>query len=345
MRVVLVEPSHWHYPMYRDGIVRSGAHVVGVVDASAAIAAEVAAGYRCAVWSNLASMLDATRPDFAFAFGSHAAMPAIAQELVQRRIPFSIEKPCGIRVQDVTHIDALARRSRLFASVPFHYRLSALHEGLRQLTTLPSSDFLAWEIRINAGSPLRYAASSPWLIDPGQAGGGCMMNLAHHAIDLVLQCTGSAVATVSARCSNKYLGLGVEDHAVLDLTMADGSLATIVTGYTHPVSPHSYMDFDIHVSHRDFVARRQGGALTVDRRDAAPLSIETSWAFKAYFADYAAETLRRVAEGRPPIAQLRDLEKTLRVVLAAYESDRIQAAVHLAGGWPAMPPTHQTSHA
>lgn len=345
MRIVLIEPSHWHYAMYRDGIVRSGVQVVGVVDASAAIAAEVAAEYGCAAWPTLTSLLDATQPDFAFAFGAHAAMPAIALELVRRRIPFSIEKPCGMSVEDVAHIEALARQAGLFASVPFHYRLSALHDRLQQLTTLPSQDFLAWQFRINAGSPLRYTASSPWLVNRSLAGGGCMMNLAHHAIDLVVHCSGSSVESVSAQCSNKHLGLEVEDHAVLQLTMTDGSLATIVTGYSHPASPGSYMDFDIHVSHRDFVARRQNDALTVEPRGALPVSLGTSWAFKTYFAEYAFETLQCVAQGRLPIAQLRDLETTMRVVTAAYESDRTQAAVRLQSARPAMHQPHQTSHA
>ncbi|MDH6148190.1 MULTISPECIES: Gfo/Idh/MocA family protein [Paraburkholderia] len=106
--------------------------------------------------------------------------------------------------------------------------------SLEALTALPLSDFESVQFRIIAGSPLRFLDSSPWLIDPVAAGGGCMMNLAHHAIDFVLSINGSAVVEVEAAVSNAALSLLVEDTATLNLRTEDGSLSVIETGYTRP---------------------------------------------------------------------------------------------------------------
>lgn len=330
MRIVLIEPSHWHFAMYRDGIVQSGAEVVGVIDANPRIASEIADAFGCPVWADLNRMLDELQPDFAFAFGAHALMPSIAEKLIARQIPFSIEKPCGTGVADVQRIRLLAEKAGLFVSVPFHYRISALADALRSCTALPSAEFLAWDIRINAGSPLRYTESSPWLVHPNMAGGGCMMNLAHHAIDFILQCSGASVVSVSAQASNKFLGLPIEDQASLELAMSDGSIATINTGYTHPVTTGSYMDFDFYVVHRDFSADRHASGLMVTNRSDGPQLLPTTWLFKKHFADYAQQTLARIVAVEPPIASLVDLQATVRVVTAAYESIQTGSVIQLA---------------
>jgi predicted dehydrogenase len=328
MRVVLIGPSHWHYPLYRDGIRRSKVEVVGVMDSCAEWSRKIADEWNCVAWADLHAMLDAVGPDFAFAFGVHAAMPDIADTLIQRRIPFSLEKPGGLTHVDVTRIRRSAESVGLFVSVPFHYRLSGFGSSMRQIVELPSTDFLHWEFRINAGSPLRFRDSSPWLVDPQLAGGGCMMNLAHHAVDFLLQAIGSPVEEVFATASHKFLGLKVEDSAVLELKFADATTATVATGYTHPVSPDSYLEFDFAVSHRDFFAKRDGAALVVRTRETQTKTLmPTDWTFKKYFADYAATTIERVASGGGPVANLLDLEATVEIVQAGYQSIRTKRPV------------------
>lgn len=330
MRIALIGPSHWHYPLYRDGIRRSDVDVVGVMDSCAGWSERVADEWHCPAWTDLEEMLDAARPDFAFAFGIHAAMPDIAAALIQRRIPFSLEKPGGLTHVDVARIRRSAASAGLFASVPFHYRLSGLDSSLRQIVALPSADFLRWQFCINAGSPMRFRDSSPWLVDPKLSGGGCMMNLAHHAVDFLLQAIGSPVEEVFATASHKFLGLEVEDSAVLELKFADSTIATVATGYAHPVSPDSYLEFDFAVGHRDFSARRDDAALVARMRETLTETVvPTDWTFKKYFADYAAITIQRVANGGAPVATLSDLEATIEVVEAGYQSIRTKRLVSL----------------
>ena len=321
LRVGLIAPSHWHFPMYRDGLLRSGAEFVGVSDPTPSIADRIAREFSCNSWADPARMLDESQPDFVFAFGVHAEMPRIAELLIERDIPFSIEKPCGTRAADVTRIRKLTETSGLFVSVPFHYRISSMAQDLSSIVTLPSADFLNFAIRVNAGSPLRYAESSPWLTSKALSGGGCLMNLGHHAIDFVLQATGSEPAEISAVASSKMLGLDIEDQAVLQIKLDDGTVATIDTGYTYASSQDSYMEFDLSVSHRSFSAQRNADDLIVRyRRDGIVQTLNTNWTFKTYFAHYAEQTLQRFVSAQRPIAGLRDLEVTMQVLDAAYRS-------------------------
>jgi predicted dehydrogenase len=209
--------------------------------------------------------LDDVQPDFAFVFGAHAAMPALAMELIDGGIPFSIEKPCGLKASDVANVRVRAEAAQLFVSVPFHYRLSGMAQSLAAVMLGPSADFSAMSFRVNAGSPSRFADSSPCLANAALAGGGCMMNLAHHPIDFALQLSGGTVVEIDARTSHKLLGLDVEDHALLELTLSDGALIAIETGYTHPVSQGSYMDFGMALTHKNFTADRTPDGLLVRR--------------------------------------------------------------------------------
>lgn len=274
-------------------------------------------------------MLDEAKPDFVFAFGSHKQQPAIAEALIARRVPFSIEKPCGTCLNDVRHVRRAAEAAGIFVSVPFHNRLGGLTQGLAKIAALPTPGLLSAHFRINAGSPLRHTAS-PWLTDPVVSGGGCLMNLGHHPIDQLLSITGSDVTEVAAQTSGKFLGLMVEDTAVVSLTLADGSLAVVEAGYTHPANPGAHLDLAVSLAHRDFTAARQENVLAVLHRDGRGIElIHAEWRTKLLFTEYVVETLRRAANSLPPVAGLPDLERTVAVIETAYRAAAEHSVVRL----------------
>ena len=302
--------------------------MVGVHGHADTGAEAVAAEFGCRLWPDLTAMLDDLAPDFAFAFGAHRDMPDIGDALIARGIPFSIEKPGGRTANDVRRLRR--RAAGLFVSVPLHYRISAMATALESFVPRPSSGFLSAHVRVNAGSPLRYARSSPWLVDPAAAGGGCMINLAHHPIDLLTWLTGADVVEVSCFISSKFLGLKVEDYAVLNLALSDGTLASIETGYSHPVTSDSYVDFHVSLIHGDFSAARHDQALHVRRRDTGDTRlIPVDWEMKSYFSKYVEATVARYCARDVPVAGLGDLEKTMRVIDAAYLSARERTAIRL----------------
>ena len=127
MRVALLEASHWHAHLYLDALQRSGVEIVGVSDREGVKgAAQIAQRFGCPLYSSYLELLERTQFDFAFAFGRHVEMPAIGHALIDRGIPFVMEKPCGTSAAAVAELRARAEAAKLYVAVPFILRLGEI---------------------------------------------------------------------------------------------------------------------------------------------------------------------------------------------------------------------------
>ena len=99
MKIALLGVSHWHVPLYLPGLPENW--VVGVSDGDAGIAARIAAPYGCPAYTDHRQMLHEVKPDFVFAFAPHYRMHAVASELIEAGIPFTMEKPVGLDRREV----------------------------------------------------------------------------------------------------------------------------------------------------------------------------------------------------------------------------------------------------
>jgi hypothetical protein len=68
MRVALLEASHWHVPLYLDSLDELKGQ-------------GIAARFGSTMYSSSSELLDREEVDFAFAFGRHSEMPALAEAL------------------------------------------------------------------------------------------------------------------------------------------------------------------------------------------------------------------------------------------------------------------------
>src|SRR4029079_14824117 len=125
MKVALLEASHWHVPLYLDPLEAAGIEVVAVSDAEQVKGQAIAARFGSKLYSSSHELLNREQVDFAFAFGRHSEMPAIAEGLIARKIPFALEKPCGINMSQVTRLRKLTEEANLYCAIPFIFRISA----------------------------------------------------------------------------------------------------------------------------------------------------------------------------------------------------------------------------
>ena len=77
---------------------------------------------------------------------------------------------------------------------------------------------------------------SNWMLKPESSGGGCLINLAPHFIDLALTFMPFEPDTVFSRIDNGLHEIAVEDTATLIMTSKSGGQATVQTGYNFPNS-------------------------------------------------------------------------------------------------------------
>ncbi len=109
-----------------------------------------------------------------------------------------------------------------------------------------------------------------WVIDRAISGGGPLLNLGIHHVDLCRVLLGNAdLAVTGAMMSNRAAGLTIEDHAIM-LMRGGGASCMVETGYLYP-APNSV--FDMHYSIRTekhyFAARDNSTLEIVTERPAA----------------------------------------------------------------------------
>ena len=231
MKVALLEASHWHVPLYLNALEAPGIEVVAVSDAEHVKGQAIAERFGSTLYSSSKELLDREEVDFAFVFGRHSEMPALAEAVIARKIPFALEKPCGINMPQVTRLRKLTEEAGLYCAVPLIFRMSDLLSALQGAEGHIPSDFNYMSFRFIVGAPARYeAAGAGWALDPVFSGGGSTINVATHFIDLFRLLTGKEVARVSATMNSRTHRGAVEDYSlpVSNLKRSMKCVATLI---------------------------------------------------------------------------------------------------------------------
>jgi len=326
MKVALLEASHWHVPLYLDPLEAKGIEVVAVSDAEQVKGEAVAARYGSTLYCSSQELLDREKVDFAFAFGRHSEMPALAEALIARRIPFALEKPCGISMSQVTRLRKLAEEARLYCAIPFIFRISDLLNALKDAEGSIPSDFNYMSFRFIVGAPDRYeAAGAGWALDPVFSGGGSTINVATHFIDLFRLLTGKEVTRVSAIMNSRTHGGAVEDYSLVTMQTADGVTGLVETGYSFPSTPDEQREFSFTLASDRMYAKSGPDRIEIRDRNnlgAGTRSLRIRLETDVYYPIFVKQVLAECRTGAKPLASLRDAEAMMQVMDAAYASAR-----------------------
>ena len=312
LKIAFVGVSHWHVPLYLPAVKTDSLNVVGVSDENVSVAARVAEGLNCRSYSGAVELLDAEKPDFVFAFDRHDRLPALAKELIARRIPFSIEKPLGLDTNDVLAVQKAAQCAGVFCAIPFVWRYSDLIRDFRR--KVRPEDVLHLSLKFVAGPQSRYIEPSPWMLKKETAGGGCMTNLGVHFIDMALLLTQSDTAEILGAAFHYSTGYDVEDYASTLVRLSSGATLALETGYAYPMDEAGKRD------NRWNIVTKQGyytlGAGFFETRlfgqPTTTLTMDTD--SDVYYARFTSQTLREFVEGKQPGCGLEDMARTRRVL-------------------------------
>jgi predicted dehydrogenase len=276
------------------------------------------------------------KPDFVFALGRHCDMADEARFLIAERIPFALEKPCAITAADAHDIAARAAREKLFAAVPFVIRYSFLIDTIREIAAGEALHYIVF--KFVGGMVDRYHEQRvEWMLHRATAGGGPLLNLGVHLLDLCrVLLPGAKLHVVGSAISNHLAHLDIEDHAVV-LMRGGGATCAVETGYLYP-APNSV--FDLHYSIRTdghhFAARDNRTLEILDnnrRRKVRSMPLTNSF----FYPTFVTGTLRRVSRGEPPIADLADMAEAMELVEAAYSASPLTPPAPAPGFPPDRP--------
>lgn len=319
MRIVLIGVSHWHTPFYFDpALEMSDVSIVGVSDPDVSRAMPYAERAGCSAFADYKEMCGTLRPDFAFALGRHCDMAEEARFLIDQRIPFAMEKPCAVSAAEAWDIAHRAAAADVFAAVPMVFRYCPIIDTIREIATNEALHYLMF--KFVGGMVNRYHQQNvTWVIDRPQSGGGPLLNLGIHFVDLCrVLLPGADLTVTGAMMSNRAEHLNIEDHAVM-MMQGGGASCMVETGYLYP-APNSV--FDMHYSIRTeghYFAARDNGLLEIVTNDRVRTTREMKLTNVFFYPEFVRDTLARVRDGRKPIADLADNAAAVALIEKAYE--------------------------
>lgn len=320
IRVAGLEVSHWHAvhdaAYLRHFAAMPDVALVGVQDGDASLARKRAAEVGDPpVFTDYHQMLKETRPDFVIALGRHRQMAKIAHDLLDAGYPFMMEKPMGVNAQEVQSIADKAARLNAFVSVPLSQRYQPFAIRARDLIASGRLGPLSHiYIRVNRPGPARYPGwDSAWMLDPAEAGGGCLRNLGPHGFDMFLHLTGEDAQVTGAQISRRAHGQRIEDYASALLRSASGILGTIEVGNTFP---RVGTDGEWKVAGRDGILTLKDGVLKL--AGAGGDEVEKGTEIETPYATAIRDALEAWQRGAAPPISVHDCLRAVRLIDQAY---------------------------
>ena len=144
------------------------------------------------------------------------------------------EKPMAITPQDALRMLAACQRAGVHYATAFDQRHHAAHRRLRTLVKEGALGTIT-QARIHYACwlPADWAPRN-WRIDPEQAGGGAMIDLAPHGLDLLEVLLGDEWQTLTALTQRRVHTYAVDDGAVLMGQFRSGALGLLQVAYNCP---------------------------------------------------------------------------------------------------------------
>jgi len=327
MRITFIGVGHWHATeFYLPALLAQGHEIVSISDPDRATMERVSAEMKldCPAYTDFRKLLDEVEADFVFAGAPHVDMTEIAAELVERGLPFHMEKPMGVDWRELAPVAAQAESKHLFTStalVSRYFGVPAKLGELRQSGQLGVP--CHYYYRLFAESPDRYReVGCEWMLDPARAGAGPLFNFGPHIIDLFIHLI-DEVGEVTARWSHAVHGEEIEDHTSLMMVgRQTGAIGVGEVAYTMPEGYERY--FSVTTDRLQVAGEMSEQPIMLrDGSQAATPGVDPSM----MYAYYVEDTLRRFEAGEPAIATIADMLPVLRVMNAAVESARDGATV------------------
>jgi predicted dehydrogenase len=162
--------------------------------------------------------------------GLHAQQ-AIAS--LERGIPVFCQKPLATNLADVERVVAAARNADRLLGIDFCYRhVSGKHELRRRLLAGQIGDVIAVDLTFHNA----YGPDKSWCQDPRLAGGGCLMDLGVHLLDLSLWLQGMPPtervrSRLFAQGVPVQAGDAVEDLAFAEFIQANGAIVRLACSW------------------------------------------------------------------------------------------------------------------
>jgi predicted dehydrogenase len=308
-----------------DAIVKDGsAEIAAVADAHAdACEAACALAPGAASLRSLDALLESGLDGLVIATPSalHAAQ---CEAALARGVAVFCQKPLARTAPETQRVIDAARRANRLLGVDLSYRHTA---GMRRIRELVGAGEIGDVYAVDLVFHNAYGPDKPWFRDPVLSGGGCVIDLGIHMVDLALWTLGfPRVEAVSSRlhAGGRRLALPsavVEDHAVAQIDIAGGCVLRLACSWNLPAGRDAVIEACFHGTRGGAALRNVGGSFydfTAERFEgtrAIPLaSPPDDWGGRA-----AVHWVRALANGGAFDPDIQRLAEVAAVLDAIYE--------------------------
>ncbi|MGH8179258.1 MAG: Gfo/Idh/MocA family protein, partial [Steroidobacter sp.] len=184
----------------------------GKLSAAASAYPDAHAGY------DLNSLLDCDLDGVVIATpnGAHASQ---AVACLSRGLPVFCQKPLAITAHDVEQVIDVARSADRLLGIDFCYRhVQGMNDLRRRIQAGELGEILAIDLTFHNA----YGPDKPWVYDRRLSGGGCLLDLGVHLIDLALWLqNGPALQLISSRLFARGAPVQIDQGEVEDMAFAE----------------------------------------------------------------------------------------------------------------------------
>jgi predicted dehydrogenase len=243
-------------------VIESGAaKVVAVADPDPEAARTAAAESGAEIVDDIGALYDLPLDGIMIATPSAMHAEQAIAALRARKSVFC-QKPLARSAAETAAVLAAARASGRLLAVDFSYRHVA---GIPQMRELVQSGAIGQLYAASLVFHNAYGPDKPWFYDVELAGGGCLVDLGIHLVDLALWVSGARTANViDSACWSGGEALArrdrVEDFAYARLGLEGGASATITCSWNLDAGRDAVISADFHGTAGSLRLRNENGS-------------------------------------------------------------------------------------
>lgn len=196
-------------------------------------------------YASAQELLANEKPELALISVEAVAAPPLIEAALEANCHVLAEKPACVRPDDFARLVRLADGKHKLLMLALANRTNAVMQEARRLIQEGAlGKIYGTELHIIADQTrlTKPAYQQSWFADPARAGGGHLLWLGIHWLDLAMYLTGGRITQIAGfRGVVGGTPLKVEDSAVAALKFDNGSFGTITSGYYLDSGYHSHL--------------------------------------------------------------------------------------------------------
>ncbi|MBQ0101881.1 MAG: Gfo/Idh/MocA family oxidoreductase [Firmicutes bacterium] len=253
-----------------------------------------------------------------------------------------IEKPVGMTVKEANEIADYCENKGVKLGVGFVMRFHTFHQQMKEVIASGKlGEIVSARAQLSCWYPEQPGV---WRQNPALSGGGALMDMGVHCIDLIRYITGLEVTDVDGMIGNQVFKYGVEDAGAILMRLSNGATAYVDANFNIP-DDAAVCKLEIYGTKGSFFAEgtigqaETGTAIlrAADDSAAYDASQQRSGTEAVYLKGLGANIYAKeveafgsaVAEGKPAPVSAYDAIRSQMVVEAAYRSSAERRSIKL----------------